>query len=107
MNRNTRRRLSQNGEIEKIIKNTVDELMDEVRETTRHDAYRNAFASLLLACVQIAGFDAVMVHKVAVKTLRNINETKCATELVNALNDATGFDVDAPLDDHMSGMEVE
>lgn len=107
MNRNTRRRLSQNGEIEKIIKNTVDELMDEVRKTTRNDAYRNAFAALLLACVQIAEFDAVMVRRVAVKTLKNIEATECATELVNQLKDATGFDVDEPLMEHANGMEVE
>ena len=50
MNRETRRKLSQNGEIEKIVARAVDECMDEVREATRHDAYRNAFAAMLLAC---------------------------------------------------------
>lgn len=107
MNREIRRKLSQNGEIEKIVARAVDECMDEVREATRHDAYRNAFAAMLLACYKVAFFDYIMIHKVAAETLRYINDTECATELVGMLKDATGFDVDAPLDEHMEGMEVE
>lgn len=103
MNREIRRKLSQNGEIKKI----VAEVVDEVREDTRRDAYREAFAAMLLACHKEEFFNYARIRNVVVATLRYISATECAAELVGMLKGATGFDVDAPLDAHMEGMEVE
>lgn len=99
MNREIMRILSQNGEIKKIV--------DKVREDTRRDAYRKAFAAMLLACHNLAFLNNAMIRSVVVEALRYIDNTECATELVGMLKDATWFDVDAPLDEHMEGMEVE
>lgn len=99
MNREIKRILIQNGEIKKIV--------DKLREDARRDAYREAFAAMLLACHKEEFFDYARIRNVVVATLQYISATECAAELVGMLKGATGFDVDAPLDAHVQGMEVE
>ena len=104
MNRNGRRLLkNKHGLTPKML----DDLYDKVRAETRRDAYNNAFAGMLLALNQLHGFGYKRIRAVAVKTLQNINGTTCATELIEAVKAATGFDVEEPILDDELGMEVE
>ncbi len=104
MNRNGRRLLkNKHGLTPKML----DDLYDKVRSETRRDAYNNAFAGMLLALNQLHGFGYKRIRAVAVKTLQNINGTTCATELIEDVKAATGFDVEEPLLDDELGMEVE
>lgn len=106
-NRKTRRELGRYGIGQKIIAQAVDNSLDKVREDTRRDAYNNAFAAMLLALHQIHGFGYQRVRRVAIKTLNNINSTFCASELIEMLKAATGFDVEEPIMEDELGMEVE
>lgn len=106
-NRKTRREMSRYGIGQKIIAQAVDTSFDKVRNEVRQDAYNNAFAAMLLALHQIHGFGYKRVRAVAVQTIRNINATDCASELLEQLKAATGFDVEEPLHDDELGMEVE
>lgn len=104
MNRNGRRLLkNKHG----LTPQMLDDMYDKVRAETRRDAYNNAFAGMLLALHQLHGFGYKRIRAVAVKTLQNINGTTCATELIEAVKDATGFDVEEPILDDELGMEVE
>lgn len=102
-NRKTRREMSRYGIGQKLL----NEQYDQVRSTTRIDAYTNAFAAMLLALHQIHGFGYKRIRAVAVQTIRNINDSMCATELAERLKAATGFDVNEPLRDDEIGLEVE
>ena len=102
-NRKTRRQTSRYGIGQKLL----DEHYDKVRSETRLDAYNNAFAAMLLALNQIHRFGYKRIHAVAVQTIRNINETDCATQLIEMLKAATGFDVEEPLMDDEVGIGVE
>lgn len=102
-NRKTRREMSRYGIGQKLL----NEQYDAVRSTTRVDAYTNAFAAMLLALHQIHGFGYKRTRAIAVQTIRNINNSMCASELAEALKTATGFDVNEPLQDDEVGMEVE
>lgn len=106
-NRDTRRKMGRYGIGQKIIAQAVDNSLDKVREEVRRDSYNNAFAALLLALHQLHGFGHKRIHAVAVQTIRNLNNTLCATELIEMLKAATGFDVEEPLDENELGMEVE
>lgn len=106
-NRDTRRKMGRYGIGQKIIAQAVDNSLDKVREEVRRDSYNNAFAALLLALHQLHGFGHKRIHAVAVQTIRNLNNTLCATELIEMLKQATGFDVEEPLHDDELGMEVE
>ena len=106
-NRKTRREMSRYGIGQKIIAQAVDNSLDKVRNEVRLDAYNNAFSALLLALHQLHGFGYKRVRAVAVQAIRNINGTDCATELMEKLKAATGFDVEEPLHDNEIGMEVE
>lgn len=104
MNRNGRRLLkNKHGLTEKVL----NDMYDKVRSETRRDAYNNAFAAMLLSLHQLHGFGYKRIHAVAVQTIRNLNNTLCATELIEMLKSATGFDVEEPITDEMLGMEVE
>lgn len=107
MNRKKRRQMSRYHIGQGVVKNAVDDAMDNYIPIVRRDAYQNAFASMLLALHQLCRFDYNMIRKIAVKTLQNINSTECATQLVEALKEATGFDVDETITDDELGMEVE
>lgn len=102
-NRKTRREMSRYGIGQKVL----NEQYDIVRSTTRKDAYNNAFAAMLLALHQIHGFGYKRIRAIAVQTIRNINDSMCASELVEKLIQETGFDVNEPLRDDEVGMEVE
>lgn len=102
-NRNTRRQMSRYGIGQKVL----NEQYDVVRSTTRIDAYTNAFAAMLLAVHRIHGFGYKRIRAIAVQTIRNINGSMCASELVEQLKAATGFDVNEPLRDDEVGLEVE
>lgn len=60
-----------------------------------------------MALHQIHGFGYKRIRAIAVQTIRNINNSMCAAELVEQLKAATGFDVEEPLRDDEVGMEVE
>lgn len=102
-NRKQRREMSRYGIGQKVL----NEQYDKVRSESRIDAYKNAFSAMLLALHQIHGFDYKRIRAIAVQTIRNINATMCASELMEQLKTATGFDVDEPLHDDEIGMEVE
>ena len=102
-NRKTRREMSRYGIGQKLL----NEQYDAVRSTTLVDAYTNAFAAMLLALHQIHGFGYKRIMAIAVQTIRNINNSMCASELAEQLKQATGFDVNEPLRDDEVGMEVE
>lgn len=78
-NRKTRREMGRYGIGQKIIAQAVDNSLDKVREEVRRDSYNNAFAALLLALHQLHGFGHKRIHAVAVQTIRNLNNTLCAT----------------------------
>lgn len=103
INRAGRRQMSRYG----IGQRVMETALDEVRSQTRIDAYTNAFAAMLMALHQIHGFGYKRIRAVAVQTIRNINESMCASELVEKLIQETGFDVEEPLRDDEVGMEVE
>lgn len=103
MNRAGRRQMSRYG----IGQRVMETALDEARSQTRIDAYTNAFAAMLLALHQLHGFGYKRIRAVAVQTIRNINESMCATELAERLKAATGFDVHEPLRDDEIGLEVE
>lgn len=103
VNRAGRRQMSRYG----IGQRVMETALDEVRSQTRIDAYTNAFAAMLLALHKIHGFGYKRIRVVAVQTIRNINNSMCASELVEKLIQETGFDVNEPLRDDEVGMEVE
>ena len=102
-NRKQRREMSRYGIGQKML----DEQYDKVRSSTRDDAYRNAFAAMLLALHEIHGFGYKRIKAVAVKTIKNIYGVLCAEELIEKLKKETGFDVEEPLEEYESGMDVE
>jgi hypothetical protein len=102
-NRKTRREMSRYGLGQKVM----EEQFDKIRSATKEAAYTNAFAAMLLALHQMHGFGYKRIRAVAVQTIRNINGSMCASELVEQLKAATGFDVNEPLRDDEVGMEVE
>lgn len=102
-NRKQRRQMSRYGIGQKVL----NEQYDVVRDTTREDAYRNAFAAMLLALHELRGYGYKRIKAVAVKTIQNINSTDCESQLIERLKMATGFDVEEPLEEYESGMEVE
>ena len=61
------------------------------------NAFRQAVAGTMLAIVDHFGFPTEKLHDLAVETMKNINGSLCASELVDRLKWQTGFDVDEPL----------
>ena len=102
-NRKTRREMSRYGIGQKVL----NEGFDKVRSATKNNAYNNAFSAMLLALHQLHGFGYKRIRAVAAQTIRNINNSMCATELVETLKKATGFDVEEPLRDDEVGLEVD
>ena len=84
-NRKTRREMSRYGIGQKML----NEQYNKVRSETREDAFNNAFAAMLLALHQLHGFGYKRVRAIAVQTIRNINNTLCATELIEMLKSST------------------
>ena len=92
-NRDMRRRMGRVG----IAQETLEREYDKVRETTRRDAYRNAFAGMLLALHQDYGFGYLRLRRIAIHTLNNINSSLCASDMIDTIKKETGFDVDEPI----------
>lgn len=101
MNRKGRRTLSRYGLGEKTLK----ESFDAQWQRCQRDAYNNAFAGMLLVLAEEYGYRYKRIRNVAVKTIRNINGTFCASELIDRLKKLTGFDVNEPLNDNECGMQ--
>ena len=102
-NRKQRRQMSRYGIGQKVL----NEQYDVVRDTTRDNAYNYAFSAMLLAIRQIYGFGYKRIHRIAKQTIININDSMCASELVEQLKRETGFDVMKPILEDGAGMEVE
>lgn len=103
MNRHERRQMSRYGIGQQVLK---DAFAAQYQKTQR-DAYNNAFAAMLLVLAEEKGYRYKRIREVAVKTIRNINATMCAQELIDKLKALTGFDVNEPLNDNECGMEGE
>lgn len=102
-NRKTRREMSRYGIGQKVL----NEEYDKVRNATRTSAYNSAFAAMLLALHHIHGFGYQRLHRIAKQTILNINDSMCASELVEQLKRETGFDVLKPILEDEVGLEVE
>lgn len=102
-NRKKRRAMNRCG----IAQKALEEQYDKVCSSTRDDAYNTAFSAMLLAIHQLHGFGHKRIRQIAVQTIHNINESLCATELIEQLKRETGFDVLEPLGEDKAGMEVE
>ena len=93
-NRKTRRQMSRYGIGQQMIRDQLDK---EHAEARRYAA-RNAWGGMMLALCQEFGFDKEMLHRLAVKTLTNINKSMCATDMIDEVKRVTGFDIDMPVD---------
>lgn len=97
-NRAQKRQMSKYGLGEEEMKKRLNETWAKAEEAT----YRAAFAGMILALYQAFEFPADKIHDLAVETMKRINGAFCASELVDAVKQATGFDVDEPLDEFES-----
>ena len=92
-NRKTRRQMSNYGIGQEIMQKEYAKYAQMVGE----NAFRQAVAGTMLAIVDHFGFPPEKLHDLAVETMKNINGSLCASELVDRLKEQTGFDVDEPL----------
>ena len=88
-----------------IGQQALHDAFKEQWQKCQRDAYNNAFAAMLLVLAEEQGYRYKRIRNIAVKTIRNINGTLCATELIDRLKKLTGFDVNEPLNDNECGME--
>lgn len=86
-NRATRREISRRGEA------LVNEVYDRELQKVRSHSYTHAWVSMFLALVDRFGFDADMLHSIAVDTLEYTNGIEPAHELAEMLLERTGFDI--------------
>ena len=94
-NRKKRRQMARYG----IGQDALNRGIDAAWRKGEEAAYRTAFAGMIMALVEKFGFRPEQLHDLAVETMRYINGALCASELVNAVKEKTGFDVDEPLDE--------
>ena len=102
-NRKQRREMSRYGIGQKLLNEQFDKVSTETRDIT----YSYAFSAMLLALRQVHGWGYKRIRAIAVQTVRNINNSMCASELVERLKKETGFDVEEPLPEDEIGLEVE
>ena len=92
-NRKTRRQMSHYGIKQEVLNEEYHKYASMVGE----NAFRQCAAGIMLAIVDHFGFPPEKLHDLAVETMKNINGSLCASELVDRLKNQTGFDVDEPL----------
>lgn len=80
---------------------------ERVQEQARENACRIAWGGMMLALHDDFGFGQARLQKLAVSTLKHINDSLCASEMVDELKAKTGFDVDAPLREADMGMTFD
>ena len=97
-NRAQRRQMSKYGLGEEEMKKRLNEAWNKAEEAS----YRTAFAAMILALYQVYHFPKECITDLARETMKRINGAFCASELVDAVKQATGFDVDEPLDEFES-----
>ena len=101
-NRATRREISRRGEA------LVNEVYDRELQKVRRHSYTHAWVSMFLALVDRFGFDANMLHSIAVDTLEYTNGIEPASELADILLERTGFDIEErPMDSKLKYIEKE
>ena len=101
-NRQKRRKLSQYGLGEQMMK---EEFARELNAQKEHD-YRMAWASAFLALHEITGMGKDDLQRIAERTVEIGNNALCASELVQELKNKTGFDVDQRPSTYVYGVDV-
>ncbi len=97
-NRKQRRKMSRYGIGQDALNQGIDAAWKRAEEST----YRAAFAAMILALYQVYHFPKECITDLARETMKRINGADCASQLVDAVKQATGFDVDEPLDEFES-----
>lgn len=101
-NRKKRREMGRYGIGQQIIQNELEKQTEKVRMYT----YRECFSAMMLALNKDFGFGRARLHKLAVMTVNNINNSLCPEDMIRELVERTGFDINEPIsDDELEQLE--